>query len=89
MKRNIAKVDQYLKPWIDRDLLILIGQDNVELISSYIIALLMNIDIRSEEAIKSLESFLGSKTQHFIHELIAFASSPWNKSTFDQCAEFE
>ena len=89
MKKNEAKVEQYLKPWIDRDLLILIGDDNVELISSYILSMIKTIGIMSEEFKKSLESILGSKTDHFIHEMLAFASSPWNMTTFDQCSEFE
>ena len=89
MQRNRKNVDQYLRPWIDRDLLILVGQDHVELISSFVLALITTKDIKSEEARNELVDFLGVKTDHFIHELIAFALSSWNMSTFDQCSDFE
>jgi hypothetical protein len=89
LQRNIIKVNKYLKPWIDRDLSILVGEDNVELISAFVMALIISKHIQSDESRTELQGFLGLKTEHFIHELTAFASSSWNMSTFDQIAEFE
>jgi len=53
------------------------------------LALMKSKHIQSEESQTSLLEFLGAKTDHFIHELVAFASSSWNMSTFDHVAEFE
>jgi hypothetical protein len=89
LQRNSIKVSKYLKPWIDRDLSILVGEDNVELISAFVMALITSKHIQSEESRTELQGFLGLRTDHFIHELVAFASSAWNMATFDQIAEFE
>ncbi|XP_017958396.1 E3 ubiquitin-protein ligase Topors, partial [Drosophila navojoa] len=47
--------------------------------------LLLEVNMRSEEFNMSLEYFLGSKTNHFVHELLNFARSPYDDMISYEC----
>ena len=46
------------------------------------------IELSSEEFYHQLRPFLFEKTEHFVHEFISFARSPFDLNTYDQHAQY-
>lgn len=47
------------------------------------------IDLESTEFGGHLESFLHEKTQHFMHELVSFAKSPYDMIAYDNKVKYD
>ncbi|TPX65740.1 hypothetical protein SpCBS45565_g04953 [Spizellomyces sp. 'palustris'] len=86
-KRNPNLVKK-LVPWIRRDLKVLLRIDDVEMIIDVIIAILQRAKLESEAAKSALEEYVSSHTEHFVHELVCFAKSPWMTEVYDTMAEY-
>ncbi|RUP45918.1 hypothetical protein BC936DRAFT_147586 [Jimgerdemannia flammicorona] len=78
-----------LIPWLRRELQAILDDDNVELVREYVMALLKTYDPQSQEAVDRLCPFLHARTEHFLHELVAFARSPFDMATYDRRAQYD
>ncbi|XP_054764576.2 E3 ubiquitin-protein ligase Topors-like [Lytechinus pictus] len=89
--RESQAVTHRLIPWLRRDLGVLFnGNDqHVRFMTQYILSLLPNVDIQSEEFHNHLRPFLYGRTEHFIHEFTSFARSPHDMDTYDQMAQYD
>ncbi|XP_067027538.1 E3 ubiquitin-protein ligase Topors-like [Acropora muricata] len=79
-----------LIPWITRDLSVLLSDEesHVGFVLQIILSLITKVELRSEEFYHQLRPFLFEKTEHFIHEFISFARSPFDLNTYDQHAQY-
>ncbi|KAI8361569.1 hypothetical protein B0O80DRAFT_494112 [Mortierella sp. GBAus27b] len=61
----------------------------LEVIREYIIAVLKRYDLQTDHAQDLLRDFLHGHTEHFVHELMAFARSPYSLEAYDQSAQYK
>ncbi|XP_072173052.1 uncharacterized protein [Diadema setosum] len=89
--RENPAVTHRLIPWLRRDLGVLFNgnSDHVTFMTQYILSLLPNVDIQTEEFHNHLRPFLYGRTEHFIHEFTSFARSPHDMDTYDQMAQYD
>ncbi|XP_033108302.1 E3 ubiquitin-protein ligase Topors-like [Anneissia japonica] len=89
-RRNPATVYR-LVPWMQRDLSVIFNgdQNNVMFVTELILSLIQRIDIQTQEFKNNLQGFLLNKTEHFVHEFINFAHSPYDVQTYDQIAQYD
>ncbi|XP_038048527.1 E3 ubiquitin-protein ligase Topors-like [Patiria miniata] len=79
-----------LVPWLRRELGILFtGEDHVTFMTQYILSLIPNVHMQTEEFHEHLRPFLYGQTEHFIHEFVSFARSPYDMNTYDQIAQYD
>ncbi|KAF9363829.1 hypothetical protein BGX34_003207 [Mortierella sp. NVP85] len=60
----------------------------LELTREYIIAVLKRYDLQTDQAQDLLRDFLHEHTELFVHELMAFARSPYSIEAYDQAAQY-
>ncbi|KAF2069956.1 hypothetical protein CYY_008720 [Polysphondylium violaceum] len=76
-----------LEPWVNRELKAIIPTTetgSLIILQELIMEILRKHNIKTDPKVKaSLERFLFHKTDHFIHELICFACSPFNMQAYD------
>jgi len=60
----------------------------LELTREYIIAVLKRYDLQTDQAQDLLRDFLHEHTELFVHELMAFARSPYSIEAYDQVAQY-
>ncbi|TPX50085.1 hypothetical protein SeMB42_g02358, partial [Synchytrium endobioticum] len=77
-----------LVPWIRRELKVLLRNDNVEMVKDYILAVIQKFDLQSDMAIALLSDFLFEDSELFIHELVAFATSPFDIEAYDAAVQY-
>ena len=51
-------------------------------------ALFLRVELSSEEFCNHLRPFLFDKTEHFIHEFISYARSPFDVNAYDERAQY-
>ncbi|XP_075168148.1 topoisomerase I-interacting protein isoform X2 [Haematobia irritans] len=86
---NPAQIHR-LVPWISRDLQCLLRQTqhDVNTVLESINSALILMNILSPAFRRRLQTFLGNKTAHFIHELNNFARSPYDMIGYDRVVEY-
>lgn len=86
---NPAQIHR-LMPWISRDLQCLLrqSQHDVNTVLESINTALSLMNILSPAFRRRLQSYLGNKTAHFIHELNNFARSPYDMIGYDRVVEY-
>lgn len=72
-----------VRPWVQRDITVIIGSGDVVGITDIVVGLLRNFPITSEDFYERLFPYLGLHTRRFIQELDAFARSPFDMTTYD------
>ena len=77
-----------VEPWIARDLSVILKDDEVLLLTEFVISLIKRIDMQSDEFLNQLRPFLYEKTEQFAHELISFARSPLNIVNYDKYIQY-
>lgn len=60
----------------------------VELIREFIIAVLKKYDLQTDQGQDLLYDFLQERTEHFVHELMAFARSSLSIAAYDKMAQY-
>ncbi|XP_017864582.1 PREDICTED: uncharacterized protein LOC108614871 [Drosophila arizonae] len=85
-RRNSDEVHRLLC-FANRELSVLLCNAQAELLTVFDVLqeLLLEVNMRSLEFNMSLSYFLGSKTSHFVHELINFARSPYDDMISYEC----
>lgn len=80
-----------LVPWLKRELAVLYGSHDsvVDVILHVILSLITRHDIQDEAFLQELRPFLSSRTEHFLHEFLSFARSPFNMEAYDHHAVYD
>ncbi|KFO35316.1 E3 ubiquitin-protein ligase Topors [Fukomys damarensis] len=89
-RRNPACLHR-LVPWLKRELTVLFGAHAslVNIVQHIIMSNVTRYDLESQAFVSDLRPFLLNRTEHFIHEFISFARSPFNMAAFDQHANYD
>lgn len=84
-RENPAQVYR-LMPWINRELVVLLrnNQFQIQVVMNYLPELLSLHDIQSTQFRAYFHTFLGHRTDHFIHELLNFSRSPYDMIGYDR-----
>ncbi|KAK3844057.1 MAG: hypothetical protein J3R72DRAFT_489190 [Linnemannia gamsii] len=60
----------------------------LEIIREYIIAVCKRYDLQTDQGQDLIRDFLYDHTEHFVHELMAFARSPFSIEAYDRVAQY-
>ncbi|KAJ3405092.1 hypothetical protein HDU80_001926 [Chytriomyces hyalinus] len=74
--------------WIRRDLRVLLMLQNVELVLQVVVAVLDKHDIQTDAAVSLLRPYIQIRTEHFIHELVAFMRSGLTIDAYDAVVQY-
>ncbi|XP_002129481.2 uncharacterized protein LOC100178429 [Ciona intestinalis] len=80
-----------LVPWLKRELVILFGANSVYLVNCLcdtILGSIRSVGITSSEFYALIHPYFGEMTDHFINELISYAKSPHDLSSYDRHAHY-
>ncbi|XP_019717974.1 E3 ubiquitin-protein ligase Topors [Hippocampus comes] len=80
-----------LIPWLKRELVVLYGAHGslVNIVQHIIMSRITCVDMEDRAIQEELWPFLQGRTEHFLHEFISFAKSPFNMDAYDQHATYE
>ncbi|XP_061626725.1 topoisomerase I binding, arginine/serine-rich a [Phyllopteryx taeniolatus] len=80
-----------LIPWLKRELVVLYGAHGslVNIVQHIIMSRITRMDMEDRAIQEELWPFLQGRTEHFLHEFISFAKSPFNMEAYDQHATYE
>ncbi|XP_067258599.1 topoisomerase I binding, arginine/serine-rich a [Chanodichthys erythropterus] len=89
-KRNPACLHR-LVPWLRRELTVLYGTHGslVNIVQHIIMTLITRHNLDDQAVLHELRPFLLSHTEHFLHEFLSFAQSPFNMEAYDQRAVYD
>uniref|UniRef100_A0A336LHR4 E3 ubiquitin-protein ligase Topors n=1 Tax=Culicoides sonorensis TaxID=179676 RepID=A0A336LHR4_CULSO len=84
-RENPAQIYR-LMPWINRELVVLLRGNpfQIQVVMNYLPELLTQHDMQADQFRSYFQSFLGQRTDHFIHELLNFARSPYDMIGYDR-----
>ncbi|XP_057699639.1 topoisomerase I binding, arginine/serine-rich a [Corythoichthys intestinalis] len=80
-----------LIPWLKRELVVLYGAHGslVNIVQHIIMSRITSVDMEDRAIQEELWPFLQGRTEHFLHEFLSFARSPFNMEAYDQHATYE
>ncbi|XP_022621128.1 E3 ubiquitin-protein ligase Topors [Seriola dumerili] len=89
-RRNPACLHR-LVPWLKRELLVLYGSHGslVNIVQHIIMSRLTRYDMEDTSIQEELRPFIQGRTEHFLHEFLSFAKSPFNMEAYDQHAVYD
>lgn len=89
-RRNPACLHR-LVPWLKRELVVLYGAHGslVNIVQHIIMSRITRYDMEDGAIQEELRPFLQGRTDHFLHEFISFAKSPFNMEAYDQHAVYD
>ncbi|XP_058630864.1 topoisomerase I binding, arginine/serine-rich a [Onychostoma macrolepis] len=89
-KRNPACLHR-LVPWLRRELTVLYGTHGslVNIVQHIIMTLITRHNLDDQAVVHEIRPFLLSHTEHFLHEFLSFAQSPFNMEAYDQRAVYD
>ncbi|XP_076004269.1 topoisomerase I binding, arginine/serine-rich a [Genypterus blacodes] len=89
-RRNPACLHRLI-PWLKRELVALYGAHGslVNIVQSVIMSRITRYGIVDGSIQEELTPFLQGRTEHFLHEFISFAKSPFNMEAYDQFAAYD
>ncbi|KAM4750894.1 uncharacterized protein FYW61_005695 [Anableps anableps] len=89
-RRNPACLHR-LVPWLKRELMVLYGAHGslVNIVQHIIMSRITRYDMEDGAIQEELRPFLQGRTEHFLHEFINFAKSPFNMEAYDQHAVYD
>ncbi|KAG0238327.1 hypothetical protein BGW42_005560 [Actinomortierella wolfii] len=61
---------------------------SLELICEYIVAVMKQYDLQTDHAMDLIRGFLHEYTEHFVHELMGYARSPFSVEAYDQAVQY-
>lgn len=79
-----------LVPWINRELHYLLNENigHISYVMTRIMELLPQHPINSPEFKEAMQRFFGERTEHFLHELYCFASTPYDMTGYDRYVQY-
>lgn len=80
-----------LVPWLRRELTVLYGTHGsfVNILQHIIMTLITRHNLDDQAVLHELRPFLLSHTEHFLHEFLSFAQSPFNVEAYDRHAVYD
>lgn len=89
-RRNPACLHR-LVPWLKRELHVLYGSHGslVNIVQHIIMSRITRYDMEDGAIYEELRPFIQGRTEHFLHEFISFAKSPFNMEAYDQHAVYD
>lgn len=80
-----------LVPWLKRELNVLYGAHGslVNIVQHIIMSRITHHDMEDGAIQEELRPFLQGRTEHFLHEFISFAKSPFNMEAYDRHAVYD
>ncbi|XP_070771848.1 topoisomerase I binding, arginine/serine-rich a [Enoplosus armatus] len=89
-RRNPACLHRLI-PWLKRELIVLYGAHGslVNIVQHIIMSRITRYDMEDGAIQEELRPFLQGRTEHFLHEFICFAKSPFNMEGYDQHAVYD
>ncbi|XP_054460417.1 topoisomerase I binding, arginine/serine-rich a [Anoplopoma fimbria] len=89
-QRNPACLHRLI-PWLKRELVVLYGAHGslVNIVQHIIMSRITRYDMEDGAIQEELRPFLQGRTEHFLHEFISFAKSPFNVEAYDQHAAYD
>ncbi|XP_047434976.1 topoisomerase I binding, arginine/serine-rich a [Mugil cephalus] len=89
-RRNPACLHRLI-PWLKRELSVLYGAHGslVNIVQHIIMSRITRFDMEDVAIQEELRPFLQVRTEHFLHEFISFAKSPFNMEAYDQHAIYD
>lgn len=89
-RRNPACLHRLI-PWLKRELTVLYGAHGslVNIVQHIIMSRITRYDMEDGAIQEELRPFLQGRTEHFLHEFISFAKSPFNMEAYDQHAVYD
>ncbi|XP_059410031.1 topoisomerase I binding, arginine/serine-rich a [Carassius carassius] len=89
-RRNPASLHR-LVPWLRRELTVLYGTHGslVNIVQHIIMTLITRHNLDDQVVVHELRPFLLSHTEHFLHEFLSFAQSPFNMEAYDRRAVYD
>ncbi|KAG7269491.1 hypothetical protein CRUP_027909 [Coryphaenoides rupestris] len=89
-QRNPACLHR-LVPWLKRELMVLYGAHGslVNIVQHVVMSRITRFDLEASDILEELRPFLQARTEHFLHEFISFAKSPFNMEAYDQHAVYD
>ncbi|KAI9353694.1 hypothetical protein BDR26DRAFT_849061 [Obelidium mucronatum] len=75
--------------WIRRDLRVILGLQDVEIVIEYVLAVLEKHPLQTEDAMQLLRPYLRDRTEHFVHELVSFLRSGLTIDAYDAVAQYD
>uniref|UniRef100_A0A3P9A8X2 E3 ubiquitin-protein ligase Topors n=1 Tax=Esox lucius TaxID=8010 RepID=A0A3P9A8X2_ESOLU len=80
-----------LLPWLKRELVVLYGAHGslVNIVQHVIMSRITRYNMEDQAMQEELQPFLQARTDHFLHEFINFARSPFNMEAYDQHAVYD
>lgn len=79
-----------LVPWLNRELHYLLNENigHISYVMARILELLPQHHINSAEFREALHRYFGDRTEHFLHELYCFASTPYDMTGYDRNVQY-
>ncbi|XP_021193521.3 E3 ubiquitin-protein ligase Topors isoform X1 [Helicoverpa armigera] len=79
-----------LVPWLNRELHYLLNENigHISYVMSRILDLLPQHHINSTEFREAMHRYFGDRTEHFLHELYCFASTPYDMTGYDRNVQY-
>lgn len=79
-----------LVPWINRELHYLLNENigHISYVLTRIMEILPQNAINSPEFKEAMQRFFGERTEHFLHELYCFASTPYDMTGYDRYVQY-
>lgn len=89
-RRNPACLHRLI-PWLKRELTVLYGAHGslVNIVQHIIMSRITRYDMEDGAIQEELRPFLQGRTEHFLHEFLSFAKSPFNMEAYDQHAVYD
>ncbi|XP_070683624.1 topoisomerase I binding, arginine/serine-rich a [Pempheris klunzingeri] len=80
-----------LVPWLKRELIVLYGAHGslVNIVQHIIMSRITRYDMEDGAIQEELRPFLQGRAEHFLHEFLSFAKSPFNMEAYDQHAVYD
>ncbi|KAJ0182347.1 hypothetical protein K1T71_001716 [Dendrolimus kikuchii] len=79
-----------LVPWLDRELHYLLNENlgHISYVLNRILELLRQYHMNSFEFRDEMRRYLGDRTEHFLHEMYCFASTPYDMTGYDRNVQY-
>lgn len=79
-----------LVPWLNRELHYLLNENigHISYVIAKILELLPQYHINSTEFRETMQRYFGDRTEHFLHELYCFASTPYDMTGYDRNVQY-
>lgn len=79
-----------LVPWLNRELHYLLNENigHISYVMTRILELLPQYHINSPEFRDAMQRYFGDRTEHFLHELYCFASTPYDMTGYDRNVQY-